>query len=1004
MRKLLPRFWTLCVFACLGFSFSQLQAQVTANFVASSVHICQGDTIDFTNLSTGAVINSWFENGQPFSATASPSRPFPNPGTFLITLIASDGVQLDTASTVILVNPSLGSTLVGTDASCNGFSDGGIDLAPIGGTPNLSLCFDGVDDYVNADSVTRSNFTGGITVEGWIKPNTVWNANDGMVVAFNTATGANHFLISYNRNQQRFLYFDDVVGNQPQSGISPLGQWAHLAITINGSGQGRMYVNGNQVRQWSTGTSWIPNGGRCSIGQEYDGFGTSQHFNGCMDEVRIWNTALTQTTIQSNYNNSCASIPTNHPNINSLIAYYSFNEGSGTVIFDRSGNDNLGDFNGTVWGPPIGNNYGCFLPGTGFAYNWSNAATTEDLTGLTAGTYAVTITDGAGCVTSDSIVVGEPAALAYTVTSSPGDTLCAGDTTTITATGGYIFNYSPGAGLSDSTGASVDAFPMNTTQYTVVATDTNGCQDTTDFTLVVNQLPTPAISGTDTLCAGDSTQLTATGGGDYLWNTADTAAMISVMPGMDSTFTVQVTDNNGCSASADVLVVVNALPMVGFSGNSEFCVGDSTLLTATGGATYLWSTGDPTPAIQVQPTVSTTYSVVVTDLNGCENSDSIEVVVNALPVVAIAGDSVICAGDTASLTASGGSDYVWDSGQLVAAIQVTPTVATTYSVMVTDTNQCENSDSFAVAVNTLPMVSIANSGLDTICGGDSLDLTASGAASYVWNTSAMTATISISPAASFTYVVTGTDGNGCDNAASLEIVVNAAPVISITGPDTICPGDSATLFANGGVSYSWDTGSNQDSIVVSPAATTVYSVMGVDANGCMGNGDWTVNLGTLPAVPVISQLGNTMDAGAGYATYQWSLNGSILAGETNQTINATTNGTYTVEVTNPTGCSAVSDGYAFVFVGVEDIAFLNRFEVFPNPNQGRFTVRLELAKSAAITFSLVNVMGQEVYAYDAGHIHGNFSHEINREQLAKGVYLLELNAGGQSSFHRVVVE
>lgn len=1006
MRKFYTRFWTLCVFACLGFSFSLVQGQVTADFAASSVHICQGDTVDFTNLSTGAVINTWLENGQPFSATTSPSRPYPNPGTFLVTLVASDGVQFDTASTVILVNPALGSSLVATDASCNGFSDGAANLSPIGGTPNLSLCFDGVDDYVNADSVTNSNFSGGITVEGWIKPSTVWTTNDGMVVACNTSTGANHFLISYNRNQQRFIYFDDVVGNQPQAGTSPLGQWAHLAVTINGSGQGRMYVNGAQVRQFTTGTSWIPNGGRCSIGQEYDGFGTSQHFNGCMDEVRIWNTALTQTTVQDNYNNSCASIPTNHPNINSLIAYYSFNEATGTVVFDRSGNNNLGAFNGTVWGPPAGNNYGCFLPGTGFAYNWSNGSTSEDISGVSAGTYAVTITDGAGCVTSDSIVIGEPAALAYTVTTSPGDTLCAGDTTSISASGGYVFTYSPGTGLSATTGASIDAFPITTTLYTAIAADTNGCQDTTSFTLVVNQLPTPAIVGTDTLCLGDSTVLTASGGGDYLWNTADTSAMIATNPLADSTYSVTVTDANGCFASADYLVVVNPLPSIAFAGNTEYCIGDSTVITASGGSAYLWSTSDPTPAIQVQPTANTTYSVMVTDSNGCENTDSIEVVVNALPVVVITGDSVICAGDSASLTASGGSDYVWSSGDLVAAIQVSPASATTYSVVVTDTNLCESSDSFLVAVNALPVVAIANSGLDTICGGDSLDLTASGATSYVWNTSDITAVITVAPTATFTYTVTGTDSNGCDNSADLTVTAYAAPLISISGPDTICVGDTTTLTANGGVSYSWDTGASTDTIVVFPSATTVYSVTGIDTNGCMGNSDWTVNVAALPAIPVISQSGNdTMDAGAGYATYQWYLNDTtLLVGETSQTIIATQNGIYTVVVTNSSGCSATSDGYNFIITGLDGIAFFNRVDIFPNPNQGRFTVRLEMGESAELNLSLVNVMGQQVYEYAAGRIQGSFSHVIQREQLANGVYLLELNANGQSSYHRVVVD
>lgn len=1003
LRKFTSPLYCFCIVLLLTICSSSLQAQVSANFVASSVHICQGDSVNFTNLSTGAISYVWAENAIPFSNQTSPSRTFNTPGTYLISMLATDGLNNDTTSTLILVNPALGSMVTGADASCNGFTDGSADLTPLGGTPNLSLCFDGINDYVDADSVTNTNFNGGITIEGWIKPSLVWNTNDGMVVAFNTTLGANHFLLSYNRNLQRFIYFDDVVGNQQQTGNSPLGQWTHLALTITGSNQGTMYINGVSVRQFTTGTSWIPNGGRCSIGQEYDGQGTSQHFNGCMDEVRIWNTALTATTILDNYNNSCGNISPAHPNINNLTAYWSFNEGSGNLVYDRSGNDNHGTFNGISWGLPIDNNYGCFGEGTGFAYSWSNSANTEDLAAVGAGTYNVTITDGAGCVATDSVVIGEPTAIAYTVSLTPDDTLCEGDTVGVSVAGGYTYSYSPAGGLSATSGSSIDAFPTATTTYEIVAEDTNNCRDTSNFTLVVNPLPTASVTGNSPICFGESTTLTASGGIAYDWSTTDTTASITVAPTTSGSFIVNVTDANGCSDDTSFNVVVNPLPVVTFSGDSTICVGDTANIVASGGTDYNWNTGANSAGISVSPPADSLYTVITLDANFCQSIDSFLLVVNPLPTVGITGDTVICEGDTANLTASGGTAYVWSTTDVTAGIQVNPVVTTTYSVVVTDGNTCSNSDSIEVAVNGLPTVSIALIGSDTLCAGDSVVLDASGAASYVWNTTEVTQSINVNPPSTTTYSVTGTDANGCEGTASQAVVVNALPVITIAGMDTICVGDTTMLIASGATSYSWDIGDSTAAIDVSPATTTTYSVDGTDANGCMGSASVTVEVSAIPTPTVIDNGNGNLSTQTGFASYQWYLNGSPIAGATSDTYIATANGNYSVEVTNAAGCIGLSPGEDIIVISIDGTLFSN-LEIYPNPNQGQFTIRLSMERSSELELNVLNMMGQQIYRHDAGMINNVWSHNLDLGQIASGVYLVELKADGQRSLRRVVVE
>ena len=219
-----------------------------------------------------------------------------------------------------------------------------------------------------------------------------------------------------------------------------------------------------------------------------------------------------------------------------------------------------------------------------------------------------------------------------------------------------------------------------------------------------------------------------------------------------------------------VEVTVNALPAANAGSDVLIIIGNSTILTATGGGTYLWNTGATTASITVSPASTTTYSVTVTQ-NGCESTDDVQVTVNPLAVVANAGvDVAICEGSSTTLTASGGTSYTWNTGATTASITVSPSATTSYSVTVTD-GMTSDTDAVEVTVIALPT---ANAGLDvTIDEGNSITLTASGGGTYLWNTGATSSSITVSPTTNTTYSVTVSQ-NGCSSVLDdVTVTVNS---------------------------------------------------------------------------------------------------------------------------------------------------------------------------------------------------------------------------------------
>ncbi|HOY05713.1 MAG TPA: T9SS type A sorting domain-containing protein [Saprospiraceae bacterium] len=532
----------------------------------------------------------------------------------------------------------------------------------------------------------------------------------------------------------------------------------------------------------------------------------------------------------------------------------------------------------------------------GSSYLWSTGTTLAQLPVMPPATttYTVTATAVNGCTaTATQTVTVNPVP---PLTISGPTSICIEQSATLAADGGVSYLWSTGA-----TQSQIPVTLVTTTTYTVRATGANGCTATAAQTVMVNPLPTPSISGTTAICAGESTTLLAGGGLSYLWSTDATLAQISLAPTGTTTYTVTTTDANGCTATASQTVAVNSLPVASISGTTAICAGESTTLLAGGGVSYLWSTGATQAQIPVMPTMSTIYTATATDANGCTATASQTVAVNALPVASISGTTAICAGESTTLLAGGGLSYLWSTDATFAQISPAPAGTTTYTVTATDANGCTATASRTVTVNALPVASI--SGTTAICAGESTTLLGGGGVSYLWSTDATLAQISPSPSETTTYTVTITDANGCTTTASQTVAVNSLPVASISGTSVICAGESTTLLADGGVSYLWSTDATLAQISPAPSETTTYTVTATNANGCTATATQTITVHPLP-VPTISGAtlvcmgSSTTLTASGGALYLWNTGAmtdiiSITPVET---------ATYTVVVTSEAEC------------------------------------------------------------------------------------------------------
>ena len=320
-----------------------------------------------------------------------------------------------------------------------------------------------------------------------------------------------------------------------------------------------------------------------------------------------------------------------------------------------------------------------------------------------------------------------------------------------------------------------------------------------------------ASANNATICAGQTATLSAAGGGNYSWNTGSTDASISVTPNVTTTYTVIVSTGN-CKDTAFAIVTIKPFSPISAAGNTTICVGSTTTLSASGGINYSWSTGATTASISVSPAVNSTYTVVSTDgLTGCVGTSTVSVAVLP-PPVATATSVTVCAGQSATLSAAGGGNYLWSNGATGSSITVTASAPANYSVVVS-IGTCSDTASAAVAVTTAPVIALGE--VQMLCPGESITLDAGNAgAGYLWSTGSTDETISVSSPGTYWVVVGSAHCLGKD---SVKIIVTP----SIHLPDSsLCTMSPITLDPGSGASsYQWSNGSLSQTISVDVAGT-----------------------------------------------------------------------------------------------------------------------------------------------------------------------------------------
>lgn len=318
------------------------------------------------------------------------------------------------------------------------------------------------------------------------------------------------------------------------------------------------------------------------------------------------------------------------------------------------------------------------------------------------------------------------------------------------------------------------------------------------------------------------------------------------------TVTLVVSTTTGCNLfdydTATLVITVTTGPTVTITNPVSICSGASTTLIATGGGIYQWSTGATTASITESPTITTTYTVTVT-VGQCVGTATTQIVVTSLTGTVSLPVS-ICPGTNATLSAGGGSTFLWQPGGMTTGtVSVNPTASTTYTVIVSD-GGCSDTLQVQVSLLAAPVVTVTDA---QTCEGGSVVLVATGGDAYLWSPGNMTgSSISVSPLTSGTYTVIATNLSGCTSTGTGSVTVYSGPVAGFTtDPSDLEPGEFTVYFQNtstGAVSWFWDFGDGNTSTLEHPQhtyqnpGTYIIWLIVTNANGCTDSISRTVEV------------------------------------------------------------------------------------------------------------------------------------------------------------------
>ncbi len=914
-------------------------AALTGAITAQTNVLCNGASTGSVTVagSGGTVTYTYSINAVTFVASGTFSSLAA--GSYTITIKDSKGCTVTVPVTITQPTPLAGSISSQTNNLCFGGNTGIVTIGATGGTPTYmytlnagtpqsSSSFSGLTAGTYTVTITDANNCSATVPVTITQPTqvtvsaTVVNATCGAANGSITASGASGTpAYTYSINGITFqagTTFTGLAATTYTVTVSDVNGCTNTtSVTINNlsgltasiASQTNVSCNGG-----SNGSVTITAGGSVpaySFSLNGGAFGSGATFSGL--------TAGSYTVVAMDGNGCTLTVPvtiTQPPVLTGSIASQTnitcFGANNGTVIVSAAG--------GTL-------PYTYSLDGGAFV----GGAT---FTGLSAGAHTIVIKDAKGCTVTLPFTITQPAALALTGSSVSAICTAANGSATVAVTGGtpaYTYSWSPG-GQTTATASGITAG-----NYTVVVTDANACTASLNVSVGSNPGGTASIASSNNVsCTGaaDGSATVTMGAGTppfiYSWTPSSqtTVTAINLAPG---SYTVTVTDGNGCLSSASTVITEPTMLLGSVANTNVSCFGGnngSSTVTASGGTapyTYLW-----TPTSQTTVTAGGlsqgSYTCTITDANGCVKPVTTSITQPAPMALSTSVVDANCGlpNGSASVTVGGGVGpytYSWSTTPVQTTATATGLASNTYVVTVTDANSC--SQSASVTVNNLagPVATVFST-TNVSCNGltnGSATVTISGGTSpytFLWSNAQTLPTATNLGAG--TYTLTATDVNGCVATTSATITQPLVLSTTFTSTNPVCAGSAngtITTTTNGGTtpySYLWSPGGATTSSLTGLTAGT-YSVQVTDAQGCITLSN--VTLTNPPAIVASTTTTNvscsgmcngtatvTLSSGTGPIFYLWS----DVSAQTTPTATALCSGTYTVTATDANGCSATA--------------------------------------------------------------------------------------------------
>ncbi len=644
--------------------------------------------------------------------------------------------------------------------------------------------------------------------------------------------------------------------------------------------------------------------------------------------------------------------------------------------------------------------------------------------------YIVTVSNSNGCTSKDTVVV--TVSPSFTVQASGGNSVCAN---TPVQLNGSITPFMPASITSTSTPVNI---PDNTPSGGLQTG--NNVPTLTQLNNTSLAVASVNLPHNNYILRGLTTSITHTFCGDldiYLRSPNDEIFVISTDNGgsNDNYVNITFTDTAANFPPTSAALVANGFykpegitfssytgPMQGLwrlyvVDDAAGDVGQITdfklnVLEVPSNMTYSWS-----PSIGLSnanilnpianTTNTTTYTLTATHAGGCSQTASTTVTILPSPIANAGNDATICSGETITIGsgAMSGETYQWTSNpsgfsSSTSNPSVSPTQNTDYYLMVTNTGSgCIAYDTVSITVTSQPTATITAQGPTTFCQGDSVTLVANnGFANYAWS-NGVTGTNTITVTQGGSYTVTLGNSPTCQATSSaITVTVNTplVPVISANNT-SICSGSSATISVTNGSfsSYSWNgTTGNSSSVTVNQTGT--YSVNTIDNNGCSATSNIVTITVNTAITPTITQNGNILTSSAA-VSYQWYLNGNPINGATSQSYTATQNGSYTVEITDSNGCTAMSSPINITISGINKATDEIHFAVYPNPASNNFTIQTENT-SYTYNVTISSITGNIVY----NSLNMSGTQLIDCNNWSTGVYIINVQSETSTKVFRLV--